>query len=342
MLRSLLVCALLALSGCAMIPPEPPPQTPPASPEPEPAPEPPPPVEEAPAVEPAPAADVPPVPQAVSARVAVVLSDSLPAYTNVAQELATWLEDYSVHDLADRNRSPRQVFAAIADSQAVSVVAIGLKAARLAKTYASVPVIFSQVFNVGEYDLVSESTRGVAVLPPLDLQVQAWHEMDPKIRNIGAILGAGHDELIAEANEAMSKRGIRFHYAIAESDRETIYHFKRLVLDIDGYLLFPDNRILSRAAFSEIMKEAARHHVQVAVFNESLLEHGATFSASALNSDIAAKITLVLNAIESGSFGDVAPVTPLSEIRIRINPELVRIFGLIVDDEIDNSVADAQ
>lgn len=341
--RSVLVFAFLALSGCALLQPEAPPPAVPATAEPEPAPEPAPPVEKPRAVEPEPAVDIPLTPQPVSARVAIVIADSLPAYADVAGKLTKYLEAYAIYNLADPNQSPRQVFSTIAETEAELVVAIGLRAARFAKTFATVPVVFSQVFNVREHGLISESTRGIAVLPPLDLQLDAWREMDPTIRDIGAIVGDGHEELIAEAERAMSERGIRLHHAIANSDRETLYHFRRLIRGIDGYLLFPDNRILSRRVFSEIMTEAARHHVQVAVFNESLLKHGATFSASAVDTDIADTITIVLNEIENGNLAGVVPITPLSEIRIRTNPAMVRVFGLIVDSpEIDNPVADAQ
>jgi hypothetical protein len=330
MLRSVLAILLLALSGCALLVPETPAPvpTPQPAPEPQPAPQ----VEESPVVKPAPAIKAPPVPQPVSARVAVLLSNSLPAYTNVADKLATYLDDYTIYDLADRNRSPRQVFAAIAESEARFVVAIGLGAAKLARTFSTVPVVFSQVFNVTENSLIADSIRGVSVLPP-----------DPNIRNIGAILGDGHEDLIAEADRVMSERGIKFHHAIANSDRETLYHFKRLIRSLDGFILFPDNRILSRDVFTEIMSDAARHHVQVAVFNESLLKHGATFSASAVDSNIADKITIALNQIEDGNIEDVAALIALSEIRIRTNPAMVRVFGLDISGvEIDNSVAEAQ
>ena len=48
-----------------------------------------------------------------------------------------------------------------------------------------------------------------------------------------------------------------------------------LIRDIDGFILFPDNRILSRSVLTEMMADANRHRVQVAVFNEPLLEFGA-------------------------------------------------------------------
>jgi ABC-type uncharacterized transport system substrate-binding protein len=343
MLRSLLVSTLLALSGCALVLPEAPPTTPESIPQAEPATQPVPPVKAPPAVEPAPVIQSPALPEAVAARVAVVMTDSLPAYRNVATELVAYLDDYHIYDLGDRSRSPRQVFAAIAEWEAQYVVAIGLHAAKVARSFARVPVVFSQVFNVKEHDLESDRIRGVAVLPPLDLQIAAWRRMDPKIRNIGAILGEGHEELIAEAEQAMAERGIRFHHAVARSDREAMYHFKRLVRDIDGYLLFPDNRILSREAFTEIMSDAARHRVQVAVFNESLLKHGATLSVSSVDSNIADKITIAINEIDKGNIDDLVPLTPLSEIRIRTNPAMVEVFGLqVADVAIDSSVAEAQ
>ena len=127
-LRSSLVFLLLVLSGCALIFPEPPPPVVTTIPEPEPEPEPAPPIEVPPVVERAPTIELPAEPETVSPHVAIVLSESLPAYVDVASELLAYLEDYKVYDLSNRIRSPRQAFAAIAESDAKLVVAIGLYA----------------------------------------------------------------------------------------------------------------------------------------------------------------------------------------------------------------------
>jgi len=342
-LRSSLVFLLLVLSGCALVFPESPPPVVTTVPGSEPTPEAAISVDDASVVEPSPARQTPAVPEPVYVPVAIVLSESRPAYTNVSSKLLPYLKDYRIYDLAEKNRSPRQTFAAIAKSDAQLIIALGLSATKTAKSFATVPVVFSQVFNVIENDLVSDDMKGVAVLPPLDLQVEAWRGMDPQIWNIGAILGEGHEDLIAEADAAMKKRGIKFNYAVAHSDRETLYLFKRMNRAIDGFLLFPDNRILSRTVLTEIMKEASRHRVQVAVFNDALLRHGATFSASSVDTNIADKITIALNEIVKGNIDDVAPLTPLSEIRIQTNLAMVQKFGLDVSGvEISSSVADAQ
>ena len=87
------------------------------------------------------------------------------------------------------------------------------------------PVIVSQVFNVNEAELLADDRKAVRVLPPMSQQMSAWQEIDPGIRNIGAVVGRGHEDLIEEANLAAAEHGIKFHYAIANSDRETLYLF---------------------------------------------------------------------------------------------------------------------
>jgi len=339
--RSSLVLLLAVLSGCSILIPAPPPE-PVATTDPEPQPE--------PVTEPAPEPDPPPFvapepvvpaePQNIGPLIAVVLSDRTQAFVDVSLDLDRYLDHYEIYDLSDRSMSPRDAFAAISVSTASAVVAVGLPAAQAARKYSTVPVVVAQVFNLNASDLLSENVKAVAVLPPLDLQIEAWRELDPTLRNVGAILGPGHDDLIAEADQAMSSMGIKFHYAIAETDRETLYLFNRLVRDIDGFILFPDNRILSRNVLTEMMSYASRHRVQVAVFNDPLLDYGATFSTEAVSSDIAATITLILEDIIDGDLDAVPPVTGLTKISVRTSPAALHRLGLDSSySETENTVA---
>lgn len=343
--RSSALVILLILSGCStFLPrestlPPPPPELPPVvEPEPDIVPEPAP---EPVAVEPEPEPE--PVPPTIEPLVAIIISDQTPAYAAVAEALSSHLDRHFVYDLSARGLPARDAFARIAESGASAVVAIGLPAARAARRFATVPVVVSQVFNVSDAELLAEDVRAVAVLPPIGLQMDAWHELDPSVRNVGAILGEGHETLIAEANEALQARGVKFHYAVASSDRETLYLFNRLVRDIDGFILFPDNRILSRSVLMEMMAYASRHRVQVAVFNDPLLENGGLFRARASEADIAERITAVLDKVLSGGIDSVPKITPLTEIDVRSNAEVLQRFGLVPPiDGLEQKVAEAQ
>ena len=339
---SCLFCPAVPSSSRRTPPPGPPPELPPVvepEPEPEPQPEPEPVVEPAPEPEPEPE----PEPQNIEPLVAVVLSDRTPAYVGVANALAQYLDNFETYDLSDRSLPARDAFAAISQSNASAVVAIGLPAARAARRFATVPVVVGQVFNLQDAELLSDDVKAVAVLPPIGLQIEAWHELDPSIRNVGAILGPGHEGLIEEAERAMTERGVKFHHAIAESDRETLYLFNRLVRDIDGFILFPDNRILSRAVLAEMMSYALRHRVQVAVFNEPLLEYGALFNSATIEDDIASQIARVLERGIAGDWESVPPVTPLSRIDVQANEEVLQRLGLASPDgELVDGLAEVQ
>jgi ABC-type uncharacterized transport system substrate-binding protein len=251
--------------------------------------------------------------------VAIVLTNTQPAYADVARELASYFENPEVYDLSDSSRPPISVLRLINDSNSGAVIAIGLRAAKSSVAMSDRPVVFSQVFNYQDHNLITDHSRGVAAIAPLDAQIKAWKDADPDLSRIGAIVGEGHDELIIEAQRAAERHGIELRVQVTRSDQETLYFFKRMVRDIDGFWLFPDNRVLSRRALQEIMDDAQRNQVAVLVPTETMLQAGASISVSSVASDIAATIAKVIRQIEAGDISKVPPISPLSEIRVTTN-----------------------
>ena len=316
-MRLTAIAGLVLLNGCALLEPEsevvePVPEIvelpEPVVAEPEPAPEP----------EPQPVRPAPPPSQ-----VAIVLSSRQQAYEDVANELSQRLDNVAVYDLGDRSQPPVMAFRQINDSRTDAVIAIGLRAARSSVAMAQVPVIFSQVFNYQDHGLLTDSSRGVSALPPLDAHLAAWKKLDPTLARVGMIVGAGHDSLRAEAEIAAQNQGVELRVQEAGSDQETLYHFKRMIHEIDGFWLVPDNRILSPRVLKEILQQANRRHVPVAVSNESMLQLGAAISVSTVPSDIATTIVRVLERIRAGEIRSVPPLTQLSEVRVVTNDALM-------------------
>lgn len=251
--------------------------------------------------------------------VTVVLTNSQPAYADIAKELASRFDTLEVFDLSDDERAPAAQLRLIDDSESAAVVAIGLRAAQSSIAMSKKPVIFSQVFNYQDHDLLNDNSRGIAAVAPLNAQIAAWKKADPGISRIGAIVGPGHDELIAEAEIAASRQDVELQMHVTNSDQETLYVFKRMVREIDGFWLFPDNRVLSKRALSEIMAIAQRQQVAVLVPSESMLQLGASISISSLASDIAETITAVVRQVQAGNLSRVPKISSLSEIRVKTN-----------------------
>jgi hypothetical protein len=282
--------------------------------------------EQRPPVEPTPESRPRPVPEAVPeplapvpalGKIAIVMSDRSPAFENVASEISLQHADSLIYNLSDRSLAPPDVFASIEQFGSEVVIAIGLRAAREAIARSTVPVVFCQVFNIGPAGEASVPVKGVASTPPLALQLDAWRAVNPDLDTVGAILGDGHEELIAEARSATAANGIRLEFRVAKSDRETLFIFQRMAPRIDGFWLFPDNRVLSVAVLQEILAYASRHRVDVAVFNSGLLDMGATLSSTTVYADIASTALSVAARVSYDDADAVPYMTPLNEIEIR-------------------------
>jgi ABC-type uncharacterized transport system substrate-binding protein len=248
--------------------------------------------------------------------VAIVMTSSRPAFLDVANALTSHLDDFQVYDLSDDSKPPVSILRGINDSDTGMVVAIGLRAAKSSVAMADAPVVFSQVFNHQDFGLLTANSRGVAPLAPLDAQLAAWTEIDPTLSRIGIIVGEGHDDLITEAQLAGQKHNVELRIRISHSDQETLYLFRRMAQDIDGFWLFPDNRVLSSRSLRKILESARRGQVAVAVPNESMLKMGATISIATQAEDIAATIAKVIRKIQSDGLQSVPAISPLSAISV--------------------------
>ncbi len=265
---------------------------------------------------------VPKPPQLPS--VAIVLTSGQAAYADVATELAHHFDDFVVYDLSDKSRPPVSAFRLINDSESVAVLAIGSRAAQSSVAMSDMPVVFSQVFNHQDYDLVNDKSRGVAALAPLAAQLKVWKKIEPTLTRIGLIIGEGHDDLIAEAEVAAAELDLELLVRISRSDQETLFFFRRMVRDIEGFWLFPDNRILSARVLKQMLDEAHQQQVPVTVPNESMLAMGAAISISTVASDIAETIVSIVRRIQAGELDKVPPITRLSEMRVKTNDDVLK------------------
>ena len=251
--------------------------------------------------------------------VAIVLTNSQPAYADVATELANHFDDYEIYDLGADSRPPVTILSLINDENPTAVIAIGLRAAQSSIAMSKQPVVFSQVFNYEHHKLLRENSRGIAALPPPDAQIAAWKEIDPTISRIGVIIGEGHDDLITEAEVAAQRHGVELVIQVTRSDQETLYFFRRMIRDIDGFWLFPDNRILSTRVLQQMLEDAKRQRVPVNVPSDSMLSLGAMISMTSQAADIADTIVTVVRRLQAGKLNSVPPPTQLSVIREKTN-----------------------
>jgi len=303
---------VLLLSGCSLMNQAPDPVEPPVVSEPivtivpEPPPEPP--VEQAPA----------------PGRVLILLGSDAPSYVEIAEAISRRGAHHAYLTLnLDRKVS---LNAKLTDQAATfkpdRIVAIGLNAARAAKAYDDTPMVFCQVFNFEDHALLTPTTTGVKLLPPFSLQFELWKELSPELQAAGIITGTGQEALVQEIEAAAAEHGIELLTRTVTTDKETLFAFKRLTPKIEGFLLLPDNRVLSPRVLREIVAYSKKHGTQIVVFNPQLLQLGADISFSSRSVDVA---DTVLRIIETSSVSEPARpsrMTALTTLRADIRPEV--------------------
>lgn len=270
-----------------------------------------------------------PVAKPASREVVILVSENIPAYSAVASTLAEQLgQRGSIRYLKANQFENLRTLGAYQDSTRHQFVSIGLKASVAAKTLTDRQVVFCQVFNYQEYDLVSPQHKGVSMTPSLSRTFSTWRALAPDITDIGLISGPGFDDLIQAAKAAAKNQGITLHHETVNSDKEYQYAYKQMADKVQGYWLLPDNRVLSGNVLRDVMTFSVRNSKQVVVFNEELLNLGGLFSTGNDYEDIAQQ---VLDRLEQAHDKEEIPgpdVVYPDKMVLRINSVMAQRLNL--------------
>lgn len=318
--RAIVILTILTLQGCAQ------PQGAPAIPEPDQK-----------ATSPVIAAK-----KTSSMQVAILASENIPAYSNVAMALAKQLgRRGNIYYLSDSQLENLKTIAKFKNEDRIQVVSIGLNASIAAKALTNRQVVFCQVFNHQDYSLITPMHKGVSMLPSLPKTFNAWRALSPATTDIGIISGPGFDDLIQTAKAAAKAYGFTLHHITVSSDKEYQYAYKNLSKKVQGYWLLPDNRVLSENILRDIMTFSVRNSKQVAVFSDELLKLGGLFSIGSDYQDIARH---VFDRLEQALSAEAIPgpdIVYLEKLNLRINPAMAKNLGLKIPAQY-RKVADAQ
>jgi|GEM_PF-395550 len=270
------------------------------------------------------------VPQSV----AIILSNNTPGYTEIAEALQRQLGDrsheifYLNGDVATASAVAKQIHTSKHDR----VVAVGLLAAQAVRPLRDKQVVFSQVFNHREHGLVAAHSKGVSVVPPPKLLFHVWRDIDPELGVIGIVTGPDHDGLITDIKREAEHAGIAVLYEQVESDKEALYVFRRMVPNIQGFWILPDNRILSPSVIKEIISYGRKHKKQVVGFSSMLLKLGALMSFENRSVDVAKTALSRFQRIAESTSIPGPEVLALTDMRIRINSDAVAELQLVVPE----------
>lgn len=248
-----------------------------------------------------------------------------------------------VHNMAGSRGRETEIVQAIKASAVSQVVAVGLLAAQVARRRLDgKQVVFCQVLNVEEFNLVAPWMKGVSGIPSLARQFAAWKALDPGLRKIGLITGQRAGYMLADAEAAARPLGLEIEHVAVSSDRAVLSALQELrERRIGGLWLAPDSSILSQRAILDLMASSVKHNVPVLAFSPALLKEGALLSATADTREIASVALERLRKSGPGSGVAGEALAPLAGARITVSAAAAARFGLAISARL-KELADVQ
>ncbi len=280
---------------------------------------------------PLPAPPPPPEPE----RVVILISDDLPVFVSAADQIKRQLGDqpFTVHNLDGDLANSENIVEELNESKPDRLIAVGLLAAQMGTMFDDVPMVFCYVFNYEEHSLLSTTSNGVNLLPPFEMQLEAWKTLAPDLDRVGVIVGPTQAALVDEIQHAADGKEVELLTRIVNSDQEALYSFQRITPEIQGLWLVPDNRILSPRVVGEIMSYARDHQIQIVVFGRGMLEMGALMAVTTIEEDVATQDVARLDQVNAeGQFAAPA-MAPLTQMNLDINPDVARELGLVESEQ---------
>jgi ABC-type uncharacterized transport system substrate-binding protein len=270
-----------------------------------------------------------PAPTPSGTGIAVVVSSEEQAFQSIARELVLQAgPGIAVHALSETRAGQGALLRTLSRPEVTTVIAVGLPAAQFTRRLAGKRVVFCQVFNYDEAGLLTPGVRGVSALPPLAEPFRLWKAIDPRLERIGVITGPRLGGVVAEARSAARAAGLELVHVEVNSDKETLYAFRRLLPRIQGLWLVPDNRVLSAGVIRDVLAQAVREGRQVLGFRHELLALGALLSAESNPADVANRVLVRVRARPSGTESLEPAVTVLTQADVRVNRVVLQSLGL--------------
>lgn len=276
------------------------------------------------------------------ADIILLLSDDKTSVTDIAKAIqANSKEKIDVFNLGGDQRREDEIVPAIVEAKPRQVVAIGLLAAQVArKRLPSKQVVFCQVLNFEESDLVAPWIKGVSSIPSLHRQFSAWKMLDPSLHRVGLIVGGHAQYIVDDADAAARRLGLELEVIKVQSDRAVMFGARELMgKKIQGLWLAPDSSILNKRVILELMSFSIKNNIQVLGFSPMLLKEGALLSATPDSNEIA---QLVLERLKKSATSPAQSaqsaqssiageaLTPLGSAKITVSNAAALRFGLVV------------
>jgi len=271
--------------------------------------------------------------------IAILKSSDIAAYNQAVEgfraeigEAATLTEYDLVGDVARGRKMARK----IRGSEAGLVVAVGLKAAQVAKLeIADVPIIYCMVLDPEKHDLRGPNVAGISLRVPMERQFSTMRALLPKLKFVGVIYDPDKTgPLIEEARRLAGRSGFELVERQVRSEKELPGALRGLSSRMEALWLVPDSTVLTEDSVRFVLGTSLDNNIPVIGFSSEFVRNGALAGLSISPEDIGRQVGMLTKRTMNGA-NSLSPATvPPDRIRLAVNLKTAKYLGLALSPDV--------
>jgi len=280
---------------------------------------------------------------ALVTEIAILKSADIAAYNQAVDGFkatlspAATITEYDLQgDVARGRKLARKIRASSADA----VLAVGLKAALVAKLeIVDIPVIFCIVLDPVKNGLAAPNMTGIMLEIPIDRQFTTMRTVLPNVKRIGVLYDPEKTAgIVEDARRHAKAAGIDVIARQIRSDKDVPTALRALLPQIDALWLIPDSTVLTEESLNFIQTTSLDSHTPVFGFSSDLVRNGALMGLSVNYEDIGRQAAAVAKRILAGQArpsSTTALVAP-DRVRLSLNLKTAKFLGITIPPDVIN------
>lgn len=262
-------------------------------------------------------------------RVLVVLSDSSAPYRSFTNALNKGLPPLMRTTVLE---FPGQTPSAL--QQADLIVAVGMKAAELAATQTTAPVLAVMVPKMGYEDLLAQASpkrtpRSISAIyidQQWERQINFWRAVLPERRRIGLLHSRDTKIDLEGLRKNVAQRGGTLLAQTVQSEIELFPRLESILANSDVLIAIPDSTIYNSSNIRNILLTSYRHGIPIIGISQSYVNAGATCAIFSTPEQLAAQTSAaVISFAQTGYLSE--PQYP-ADYTISVNQQVARSLSI--------------
>jgi len=258
---------------------------------------------------------------AEAARVAVVASDDLAAYTEPIRAFTEAIgEPVDVYNLRGRETDAENLAKRLSNRPPEVVFALGAKAAWiLRKRLPSVPLVYAAILSPARFDIEGRGTVGVSTTAPPERTISQLASFFPGLRRVAVLRGPSiPDSTMAAMLEAAAVVGVEIVDHRVRTPKDVRLAFSSRGGDVDALWVQADREVLDRPTYRFAVEESQRLRLPLVVETENMVRAGGLFAVVPDPDGVGRRAAEVAKLLLAGEAAD-GRVEHVDEVDVVVN-----------------------